>query len=74
MRATSPEIGHTRDFDCGGLWLFLDPLAEQLFLSPAAPFMRWTGELIRFAVTSRVKEEGAQPKPADQAYGLREAQ
>jgi hypothetical protein len=74
MRATSPEIGHRHNFDCGGLWLFLDPLAEQLFLSPASPIMRWKGASIRFAVTSRVKEEGGQPKPVDQAYGLREAQ
>jgi hypothetical protein len=59
MRTTSPEIGHRHDLDCGGLWLFLDPLAGQLFLSPASPFMRWVGALIPFAVTSRVKEKSA---------------
>jgi hypothetical protein len=74
MRTTAPEIGHRDDFDCCGLWLFLDPLAEQLFLSPASPFMTWKDASISFSSTSKVKEEGAQPKPADQAYGLREPQ
>ena len=61
MRATLPETGHRHDFDCGGLWLFLDPLVDQLFLSPASPVIRQLGRLIPFAVTSRVKEKGAKP-------------